>query len=305
MQDGFVPYGLWKYFGYNAGMQCIQRDCYREEDMSWEDLVYDQIKKHGALLYCGTTAKEEGHAFVCDGYDTDGYFHFNWGWGGMSDGWYRLDALNPEHQGTGGSSTSLAFNYHQSIQAFVNPGTEGERFIACILGYNGRFNVANKSVKKGANFTVTRSLANLTQLDYDVAFGCLLTDSSTGTEGRVIEVTEFPLPSQNQKRIMNKAVFPEDVADGVYCMRPVAKWEGLDDWHVLPWNIEKDCVWIEVKDGMVYFNIDPETSGIEAILPVDDSASRYYNLQGEPVSAPEKGELYIRISPERIEKIVY
>ena len=41
-----------------------------------------------------------GHEFVCDGYDGNGYFHFNWGWGGMSDGYFLLDALNPGAVGT-------------------------------------------------------------------------------------------------------------------------------------------------------------------------------------------------------------
>ena len=104
---------------------------------------------------------------------------------------------------------------------------------------------------------------------------------------------------------MNKEVFPEDIADGVYCMRPVAKWEGLDDWYALPWNIAKDCVWLEVKDGTVYFNVDPETSGIDTVLPDDSSAPLYYNLQGQPVSAPEEGGIYIKVTPTETTKIIY
>lgn len=35
----------------------------------------------------------EGHAFVCDGYTTQDYFHFNYGWGGSYNGWYRLTSI--------------------------------------------------------------------------------------------------------------------------------------------------------------------------------------------------------------------
>ena len=34
-----------------------------------------------------------GHQFLCDGYDTNGFFHFNWGWGGSGDGFYSLTSL--------------------------------------------------------------------------------------------------------------------------------------------------------------------------------------------------------------------
>ena len=35
------------------------------------------------------------HAFVCDGYDGEGLFHFNWGWDGKADGYFAIDFLNP------------------------------------------------------------------------------------------------------------------------------------------------------------------------------------------------------------------
>jgi hypothetical protein len=52
------------------------------------------------------------HAFVCDGYRSDNYFHFNWGWEGSSDGWFLTSALN-----TGGAS----FNSNQLIIINIMP----------------------------------------------------------------------------------------------------------------------------------------------------------------------------------------
>ena len=34
-------------------------------------------------------------AFVCDGYDTNNFFHINWGWDGYFDGYFNLNLLNP------------------------------------------------------------------------------------------------------------------------------------------------------------------------------------------------------------------
>ena len=71
------------------------------------------------MIYSGQS-KEAGHAFVCDGYDGYGLFHINWGWDGMSDGYFRLQALNPYAQGTGGSKSGYA--YYQSALIGISPG---------------------------------------------------------------------------------------------------------------------------------------------------------------------------------------
>ena len=77
----------------------------------WAEKIYNNLKNIGPVYYDGSSYTG-GHAFVCDGYDGNGYFHFNWGWGGLSDGYYLLDTLNPESQGIGGAEGG--FNYQQS-----------------------------------------------------------------------------------------------------------------------------------------------------------------------------------------------
>ncbi len=238
---GFVPYALSNYFGYNPGARYVERDCWREDDMSWDDLVYDQIHEHGAVLYCGVTEANEGHAFVCDGYDGDGFFHFNWGWNGVSDGWFRLDALAPQVQGTGGSAHSYAFNLHQNILAYLDHEGDGGYYLPAISGNSDKFAVTNKSVPLGGKFTVTGTILNQSQFDYELEFGCMLTNSVTGTDGEVIKVYDLKLPSCSEEKIYKKAVMPDIMTDGVYCMRPVITWEGLGYWWTLPWNVSQDC----------------------------------------------------------------
>ena len=50
-----------------------------------------ELDFHRPILYCGglMTTPEDCHALVCDGYTSTNYFHFNYGWGGASDGWYK------------------------------------------------------------------------------------------------------------------------------------------------------------------------------------------------------------------------
>ena len=67
-------------------------------------------------MYCGFTPNNDGHGFVCDGYDGNGFYHINWGWGGKTDGFFRLSVLNPNStSGSGAASTDDGFTNDQSV----------------------------------------------------------------------------------------------------------------------------------------------------------------------------------------------
>lgn len=96
-----VAPALRKYFKYSVKTTYIPRDYFTLT--VWEDYIYGSLKNGAPVYYSGQNT-QVGHAFVCDGYDADGYFHFNWGWGGVSDGYFRLMGLDPRSQGIGGST---------------------------------------------------------------------------------------------------------------------------------------------------------------------------------------------------------
>ncbi len=96
-----VAPALRKYFKYSVKTTYIPRDYFTL--YAWEDYIYGSLKNGAPVYYSGQNT-QVGHAFVCDGYDADGYFHFNWGWGGVSDGYFLLMGLDPRSQGIGGST---------------------------------------------------------------------------------------------------------------------------------------------------------------------------------------------------------
>lgn len=53
------------------------------------------VEMRGGSEVEGTLTRAAGHAWVCDGYDNDNAFHMNWGWGGSSDGYFKLSDLSP------------------------------------------------------------------------------------------------------------------------------------------------------------------------------------------------------------------
>ena len=111
---------LGTYFGYDRSMRFLQRNNYSLTD--WEDIIYNSLVTYGPVIYDGISGAG-GHSFICDGYEGDGYFHFNWGWGGASNGYFLLDVLEPEHQGLGGADGG--YGYGQDIIVDIRPDRSG------------------------------------------------------------------------------------------------------------------------------------------------------------------------------------
>ena len=105
-----VPYALTTYFGYDCGMSYLQKVLFSDEE--WAQMIRTELDARRPVLYSGQTLNNEGHAFICDGYDNAGYYHMNWGWQGMANGYYLIvgtDALNPDVSGTGGGTVGLGY----------------------------------------------------------------------------------------------------------------------------------------------------------------------------------------------------
>lgn len=108
--------GLYNHFGYDIGMEHLSRDYYKLAD--WENMIINEINNKRPILYRGN-GSGGGHAFVIDGYNSDGYFHFNWGWGGSSNGYFLTTTLNPGELGIGGGAGG--YNYGQGMTIGVQP----------------------------------------------------------------------------------------------------------------------------------------------------------------------------------------
>lgn len=115
-----IPRALTKYFNYDGNIEYVLRDCCSLTE--WETKIYNNLKDVGPILYGGGSMIGGGHSFICDGYDGNGYFHFNWGWTGMSNGYYTLDALNPTSLGAGGGEGG-GYNFTQDCVLGIQPPT--------------------------------------------------------------------------------------------------------------------------------------------------------------------------------------
>lgn len=109
-------YAMKTYFGYSNSLRGIFRDDYTQSE--WINILKSEFDNGRPVLYSGY-GNEGGHCFVADGYDNNNYIHFNWGWGGDCDGYYRMDALNPVSPGIGGGNGE--YNYDQDAIIGIEP----------------------------------------------------------------------------------------------------------------------------------------------------------------------------------------
>lgn len=119
------------YFGYKKdGLVSYMRDGFSYEgttyyekwtDEEWTAMVKEELDKKHPIMYGGAGDKG-GHSFICDGYDDSNYFHFNWGWSGQNDGYYKLSSLKPGSGGAGGGGYD--FSEDQDVIIGIVPDKE-------------------------------------------------------------------------------------------------------------------------------------------------------------------------------------
>lgn len=82
-----------KYFQYEIPYR-ITRDSYEKDE--WESVLMNEIDE-GRPAFIGGYRGNTGHSFILDGYNSEGMFHFNLGWGGYNNGFYRLELVAGEY----------------------------------------------------------------------------------------------------------------------------------------------------------------------------------------------------------------
>lgn len=111
-------------FTYDKGIRVLYKD-YAGDSVLLAAIQEDLLAERPVYI-SAKTVEGTGHAFVCDGMDADGLLHINWGWGGKSDGYFRLSALAPSSQGTGGSATNKAYTENVQIYTRIHPDAGGD-----------------------------------------------------------------------------------------------------------------------------------------------------------------------------------
>ncbi len=216
---------LLENFDYAPSLRYVDAKYYSPR--AWQELMLAELKAARPIFYTGSTSTgTAAHAFVLDGYDGNGYFHVNWGWGGLSDGYFLLYHLVPGQQGTGGSSTEGYSILNDAIVGFTPSvsytGTAPEAsYVADDLF------VVDEHV--GESMTTQRlpvkilSLANTTLSAVRVKSAIAIVNDRGEEKGRFLTEEEArPIAGSTVIGGQEVNVDFSHLPDGVYTLRPYA-----------------------------------------------------------------------------------
>ena len=148
-----------RYFNYPKIAASYQRDYTKEQ---WEAMIRESLDNGCPVPYAANNSGtgDTRHMFVIDGYTDNGYFHFNFGWNGGGNGWFKLDNITP-YQGDNyswkdGSEHYANFNLmpdvaRQTITATVAPTNAG----TVAINNNQAANEVTAELIEGSQATLT------------------------------------------------------------------------------------------------------------------------------------------------------
>lgn len=229
------------YFDYSATTRKIHREDYSYAE--WLELMYAELEAQRPVLYGGQSSGG-GHAFVVDGYDGEGLFHINWGWGGWCNGYFALSVANPgSSSGTGASSTEDGYSYGQDAVIGIKK-QDGETADHVVQMTASNFDVEG-TILKADIFNLTGDTHT-----FDAGFAQVTDD------GKLVNPTWYTKnwtlgPNYGQYsshfRIDLQSL---GLADGTYKYVPVSKVSTETELHTNI-NHNKEYALVTVKDGNI------------------------------------------------------
>lgn len=85
-----VPIKMRNMFGNECG-NVIYSTNY--DTIQWISMLKSELDSFRPIIYNGSNPNVSAHEFVIDGYDSENYFHVNFGWYGNNNGYYKLNNL--------------------------------------------------------------------------------------------------------------------------------------------------------------------------------------------------------------------
>lgn len=295
-----VPQALVNHFSYKAStIKSFSRDCISTLD-EWKTLLKNELLLSRPIYYAASSSSAGGHAFILDGFDSNDYFHVNWGWGGFCDGYYDL-ALSPREQG-------YSFDKDQKAIIGIIPDEGGEDVAFPQQSVRVK-EIVSDTISIGRNDEILVKVNNVYNLSlqyHSITFGIGLYDESGNfLENITVEsknkVYNFnPLSDPFYARIDGidlidmYAKIPTKYGNGAYALRLTSQDKGFGEW-IYPETIggpNKNWIPVVIKDGKIFLNSPDGPTSIENIEGVI-SESVNFDLQGRNIANPSKGTIYI------------
>ena len=198
-------------FGYSDDAQDVSRDSWFWENYTteeWEAMVREELDKRQPILYSASDPEAGGHAFVCDGYNSEGLFHFNFGWYGTCDGWYVSTALNMTHR----DGDELHFNSnHEMLLGVVPPSY-------CVIQTDG-FDLTDELLVLGENMPINVTNVNILTTNDNINLSFSLIDANGRKKATGNTVNIVSANFEQGSTISSFMTLPTTLSDGSYTLQ--------------------------------------------------------------------------------------
>lgn len=270
-------------FNYDGStIRLRYRDFYTSDE--WTNIIRQELNENRPVIYNGQSLGG-GHSFVCDGYDANGLFHINWGWGGQSNGYFALNVLDPGSQGIGGGSGGFCCG--QTILTGIQP-LKGEQNTTLYDLKALGIAINQESISGTSQAAVSLLMLNFSVNDFSGNIGVCLIAEDNENDKQYIDLkstTVMPgIVATGGGRIKSS-----DFPDGRYKMYPAYKQENSDDWELMPVpTFMPEYILAITQNGTTTFSDD---------VPQSDPQVTDFKVVGELVTG-QKGTFEFTIQNE-------
>ena len=177
-----IPGALINKFGYHNETIVVSNTSYSAQ--GWDETIYHELSEGRPVILNAMTSGNNGHSFICDGYDGNGFYHVNWGWGGIANGYYRLMDMTPSEMGAGGNTKSYD-GYSMNMRAVIgiqpanNQPTNNKRNLLTVMSMginNGNRFDRPTSDDNFSNIHLTFEIGNFMTTSFNPYLGFALVD---------------------------------------------------------------------------------------------------------------------------------
>ncbi len=238
-----VPLSLATYLRYSKASRYLRKASY--SDSEWVAMLKEEIDADHPCVYRGNhITSGGGHAWVMDGYNSNGLIHFNWGWNGSSNGFFNVSP-----------TASNKHNYANSQACCFGliPDPDGTTTYVDLLltGTSSSGGVAGLTTtatefKQGESFKASYALFNYGNTTYTGKV-CLAHFSRNGTmKGAVskeynwneVKINSGYYYKNSIVCTLTEPIKSGDYIAGAYWERNAQRWEAIRSNNAdVPWRI--------------------------------------------------------------------
>lgn len=213
-------------FGYDRGIRVMYGNYASTAD--YEQVLRQELDARRPLLMSGGGASG-GHAFVCDGYNAEGYFHYNFGWNGSGNGYFLSNAT--------GYDSSPGFHYG------IQPDAGGQAAVSVFSLKDFEW-VSDRTIQS----MIFAEVCDGSHYDFD--FGFRVENKKTGA----VKYYKSYTYEDVRATYFEGAEFDVDLPDGSYAVSPAVRLSTDSQWtEVYHHPLYQNSIDLKVQGGVYTF----------------------------------------------------